>query len=227
MRPATETIPKALLPVAGIPFVDHQLRWLASHGVTEAVLSVGYRGEMIARHLDSGPGVAGMTIRIVDEGAELRGTAGALRLAREQGVLHDAFLVTYGDSFLPIDFEEVWRAFLASGQPALMTVFENRGRWDTSNVIYEAGRRQVVLYDKHHRSAPASAFSYIDYGLSALERRLVDQHVPGQGKHDLGELLHALSVGGLLAGHEVKERFFEVGSPSGLQDLERWIATRS
>ena len=86
------------------------------------------------------------SIRYVDEGEQLRGTAGALRLAREQGVLDESFFVIYGDSFLPVEFAPVWRAFQASDQPALMTVLRNEGRWDRSNVIYQPGR--VVLYDK-------------------------------------------------------------------------------
>ena len=72
-------------------------------------------------------------VRLVSSGTEA--TMSAIRLAREQGALPEAFLVTYGDSFLPIDFAEVWRAFLASGQPALMTVYRNHGQWDASNVV--------------------------------------------------------------------------------------------
>jgi len=136
-------------------------------------------------------------------------------------VLDEAFLVTYGDSFLPIDFGGVFRAFRASGKPALMTVFANHGRWDTSNVIFEGGT--VILYDKHRRTRPPEEFSHIDYGLLGLERRLVDQEVPRQGKSDLADLLSTLSRRGDLAGLEMRERFYEIGSPEGLEDFTRWI----
>jgi NDP-sugar pyrophosphorylase family protein len=221
MRPLTDEIPKALLPAAGRPFVDHQLAWLARHGVTHVVLSIGYRGELLRAHVGDGARF-GLRVSYADEGADLQGTAGALRLAREMGVLDEAFLVTYGDSFLPVDFGAVWSHFRASGQPALMTVFRNEGRWDTSNVIFDGGR--VVLYDKHHRGRPATDFAYIDYGLSALERRLVDSDVPPVGKADLAELFSALSGRGALAGLEVFERFHEIGSPEGLEEFTRWIA---
>src|SRR5262245_20561674 len=141
MRPLTETIPKALLPVAGRPFLEHQLGWLAGHGVTEVVLCVGYRGDAIRAFLDADGGAGarhGLRIRVVDEGERLRGTAGALRLALDEGALDESFLMTYGDSFLPIDFAAVFRAFEVSGKPALMTVFRNDGRWDSSNVIFES-----------------------------------------------------------------------------------------
>jgi NDP-sugar pyrophosphorylase family protein len=228
MRPLTETIPKALIPVAGVPFIDHQLTWLAGHGVTDVVLSIGYRGEMLSAHVGDGARF-GLNVRIVDEGSELRGTAGALRLALDRGALDPAFLMTYGDSFLPIDFGDVWRRFQASGAPALMTVFHNGGRWDDSNVIFRDGR--IVLYDKQRATRPAADFDYIDYGLSALKREVIAELVPppraGGERADLAPLFHELSRRGDLAGIEITQRFYEIGSPAGLQDLERWMRDRS
>jgi len=223
MRPLTDEIPKALIPIDGRPFIDHQLGWLAGHGVTDVVLSIGYRGEMLRAHVGDGRQL-GLDVRYVDEGRQLRGTAGALRLALAEGALDERFLVTYGDSFLPVDFAAVWRAFLASGKPALMTVFANQGRWDTSNVIFDG--RDLVLYDKHHRTRPAADFTFIDYGLMALARDVVAAEVPASGKADLADLLHALSLRGELAGFEVHERFYEIGSPAGLEDLKLWMKNR-
>lgn len=223
MRPLTEKIPKALVPVAGRAFLDYQLEWLASVGVSKVLLSVGFLGEQLRAHVAAGEW-RGLTIEIVDEGSELRGTAGALRLALDSGLLDPAFLVTYGDSFLPIDFAGVWQAFQGCGKPALMTLFHNAGRWDQSNVLLEAGR---VLYDKQRRIRPETAFTHIDYGLSALERSLVAERVPGQGRADLAALFHELSLEGRLAGLEVTQRFYEIGSPGGLRDFERWLAERA
>lgn len=225
MRPLTERIPKALIPVAGRPFIDHQLGWLAGHGVTDVVLSVGYKGDAIRSYTEQGDGRPhGLRVRVVDEGERLRGTAGALRLALAEGALEESFLVTYGDSFLPIDFAAVFGAFQASGKPALMTVFRNHGRWDTSNVIFDG--RQVTLYDKQRRTRPAADFAFIDYGLLALARRLVADEIPAEGNADLAPLLHALSVRGELAGLEVSQRFYEIGSPEGLEDFEAWVRDR-
>jgi MurNAc alpha-1-phosphate uridylyltransferase len=223
MRPLTDSLPKALIPVGGVPFIDHQLGWLARHGVTDVVLAIGYRGEALRAHVGDGAR-HGVAVRYVDEGEDLRGTAGALRLALDEGALDEAFLVTYGDAFLPVDLADVWHRFRASGRPALMTVFRNEGRWDTSNVIFDGQR--VTLYDKRHLTRPAADFAYIDYGLSALDRRVVADEIPPAGKADLADLFHALSVRGDLAGLEVWERFYEIGSPAGLEELERWFARR-
>ena len=214
MRPLTESCPKTLLPVGGRPFAYHQLHWLARQGVTEAVYSIGHKGHLIREYWASEQSPV-PSIRYVDEGDHLRGTGGAIRLALEQGVLEDSFLVIYGDSFLPVEFPPIWQAFLSSGKPALMTVLRNDGRWDRSNVIYEDGR--VVLYDKKANAA----MRYIDYGLSAFRRDLFENIA--DKVFDLSTLFHDLSLKGNLAGFEVHERFYEIGSPRGLNDLEEYL----
>jgi NDP-sugar pyrophosphorylase family protein len=222
MRPITERIPKALIPVLGRPFAHYQLQWLAAAGVRDVVYSIGHKGDMIRDAVGDGARW-GLAVRWVAEGDALRGTAGALRLALDAGVLHEAFFVLYGDSFLPVDLAAVGRAFRASGAPALMTVFRNRGRWDTSNVLFEDGR--VVLYDKARRDPRASAMEFIDYGLSVLRRDVVAR-VPADTVADLGSLYEALSRAGELAGYEATERFYEIGSPAGLRDFETFAAAR-
>lgn len=214
MRPLTETCPKTLLPVQGRPFAWHQLHWLASQGITEVVYSIGHQGDRIRRYWEEERSPV-PSMRYVDEGEVLLGTAGALRLARKQGVLDESFYVIYGDSFLPVDFRPVWRAFEASSQPALMTVLRNAGRWDRSNVLYEPGR--VVLYDK----AGGPGMQYIDYGLSCFRRDVFDDATPS----DLAVLCRKLSIAGQLGGFEVQERFYEIGSPAGLRDFEQYLDT--
>jgi NDP-sugar pyrophosphorylase family protein len=212
MRPLTETCPKTLLPVRGRPFAWHQLRWLAAQGISDVVYCIGHQGDRIRRYWAEQPSPV-PSIRFVDEGEQLRGTAGAVRLALEEGVLDDNFFVVYGDSFLPVDFGPVWRAFQASSQPALMAVLRNEGRWDRSNVIYQPGR--VMLYDK----SAAPGMQFIDYGLSCLRRSLFDAPTPA----DLATLFHELSLQGRLAGFEVHQRFYEIGSPEGLRDFEQYL----
>lgn len=225
MRPRTETVPKALLEVRGRPFVDHQLAWLAAHGVREVVLSIGHLGEQLEAHVGDGSRY-GLTVEYVSEGPTLRGTAGALRLAADRGVLAERFLLTYGDSYLPIDFGAVADAFERSGKPALMTVFHNEGRFDTSNVVFDAASGTIELYDKSRTRRPASDYRYIDYGLSALDRGVILREVPPEEKYDLADVFRPLSERGELAGHLVRERFYEVGSPAGLADLEALLETR-
>jgi NDP-sugar pyrophosphorylase family protein len=220
MRPITETIPKALIPVAGRPFVDWQLRLLSEQGVEEVVFCIGHLGEMLRDWVGEGARW-GVTANWVDEGDRLRGTAGALRLALDRGALADDFFVLYGDSYLPIDMRAVRQAWQASGQPALMTVLRNEGRWDTSNAIFRNGL--VALYDKRRPAASIAEMHWIDYGLSILNRDVIATHVPAAVEADLSDLMHELSRTGRLAGYEVFERFYEIGSQSGLRDLETYL----
>jgi len=224
MKPLTEKYPKALLPARERPFAYYQLEWLAKNGITDVVYSIGYKGEMIRDYVRDGS-EWGLRVSYSDEGEQLRGTAGALRIAEDQGLLAERFFVLYGDSFLPIDFMEVWKAFLASGKPALMTVFENHEQWDSSNVIVENGK--LVLYQKKAPKELRQRMSHIDYGLSAMKRSVVGQKIPrltepGQ-QYDLAQVFYELSRDGELEGFEVRTRFYEIGSPAGLEDFENWL----
>lgn len=221
MRPMTETIPKALVPVRGVPFVDWQLRRLAGQGVRQVVFSIGYRGELLREHVGDGSRF-GLDLIWVDEGSQLRGTGGAVRLALDQGALDQAFFVLYGDSYLPVSMPEVERAWRQSGLPGLMTVIRNENAWDLSNAVFAGGR--VTLYDKGRPENLRGRLRWIDYGLSILTRSVVAEGIGPGRPADLADLFHDLSLAGRLAGLEVDERFYEAGSPGGVRDLEAYLA---
>ena len=223
MLPATELVPKPLLPVAGVPFALRQLDDLAARGVTEVVYSIGYLGEQIRAALSAAD--LPCTVRIVDEGEHLLGTGGATRLAVDEGDLGEAFFLLYGDSYLPIDLAAVQACFEASGAPALMTVYRNDGAYDTSNVVFDGGR--VVRYDKREPDPEGAGMRYIDYGLSVLRTATVLEHVPPGRPSDLADMFQHLSTIGQLAGYEAADRFYEIGSPDGLADLEALFGDRS
>jgi NDP-sugar pyrophosphorylase family protein len=221
MRPQTEEAPKALLAVLGRPFAEWQLELLAEQGVERVLYSVGYRGEMIRDHVGDGSRW-GLEVIYVDEGHQLRGTGGALRLALDLGELDEAFFVLYGDSYLPVDFGSIERAWEQTPLPALMTVFRNDGQWDASNAIYDDGR--VVVYDKDRPADRVDEMLWIDYGLSILTRDVVAERISPDGVTDLADVMRNLSRDGELAGYEVSERFYEAGSPEGLRDLEQYLS---
>jgi NDP-sugar pyrophosphorylase family protein len=223
MRPMTESVPKALLPVLGRPFADWQLELLAAQGVQRVVYCIGYHGEMLRDHVGDGSRF-GLRVTWSDEGSRLLGTAGAIRLAVDRGALDDAFFVLYGDSYLPAPVagaEEAWRG---SGAPALMTVLRNEGRWDRSNCIFRDGR--VVLYDKRRPPDRVGEMRWIDYGLSVLTAAVVHELVTAGTPADLADVQRDLSVSGRLAGLEVEERFYEAGSVAGLHELEAFLRSR-
>lgn len=217
MRPLTERIPKALLEVAGQPFVAHQLALLRDQGIRDVVLCVGHLSDQIEAFVGDGR-LYGVRVRYSIDGPTLLGTGGALR--RALPLLGDAFFVMYGDSYLPCDFAAVAAAFEHERQPALMTVFRNDNQWDTSNVLYEGGR--IVRYDK---AARTPEMRHIDYGLSVLTASALTAY-PGDEAFDLARVFQDLVARGQLAGAEVPTRFYEIGSPQGLRDTEAWLTGR-
>jgi N-acetyl-alpha-D-muramate 1-phosphate uridylyltransferase len=220
MRPYTERLPKALLPVCGRPFVDWQLAWLRQQGVRHVTFCVGHLAEALVAHVQGGAGRQ-LTIDFVHDGDRPLGTGGALRRALDSGCLGERFFVLFGDSYLRVRLDDVERAWQSSGKPAIMTVLRNAGRWDTSNVMYAKG--VVELYDKSRADVMGERMHWIDYGLSGLSRDVVRRRISAGGPADLGDLMNALSKEKELAGYPVRSRFYEVGSPQGLRDLERFL----
>jgi MurNAc alpha-1-phosphate uridylyltransferase len=220
MRPLTANMPKALIPVLGRPFAELQLERLAAQGVRDVVYSIGYRGEMIRETLGDGARY-GLRIVFVDEGQRLRGTAGALRLALDEGLLPEAFFLLNGDSYLSLNLADVEAAWRTRGRVVLMTVLRNEGRWDRSNVSLRSDGS--VLYDKRLAAQDGRLFEWIDYGLSIVTHEAIENSIPPSGVGDWADVVHALSVRDAVAGYEVGERFYEVGSPEGLRDLEEHL----
>jgi NDP-sugar pyrophosphorylase family protein len=222
MWPETKAIPKTLLPIAGTPFATWQLSWLARSGIDSVVYCVGHLGHLIRDHVGDGA-CWGLSVRYVDEGDHLLGTAGALRLAYDERALAEDFLVLYGDSWLQVDPARVLRAARERREPALMTVFRNDGRWDGSNVVLEDTR--VARYAKG-LDKPPPAMRWIDYGLLAFRRGVIAERVPPNVPEDLAPLCGELAGDGLLAGFEVSRRFYEIGSVAGRNELEAVFTAR-
>ncbi len=218
LRPITEKVPKLLVEVAGEPFFSHQIRLLKSAGLTHLVLCVGYLGEKIVEQYGDGA-KWGMKIEYAFDGPKLLGTGGALIAALPK--LGDAFYVLYGDSYLPLDYQAVGNFFLRSGQLGLMTVYENHGRYDTSNVWFEGG--EIKVYDKKNRSPQ---MHHIDYGLGVFRAAAFDRFAR-DAVVDLAEVQKALVGKRQLAGYEIKERFYEIGSHEGLHELNALLLEKA
>jgi NDP-sugar pyrophosphorylase family protein len=216
LRPITETIPKALVEVAGRPFIDHQLALLHRNGIHHAVLCVGYLGEMLRAHVGDGS-AHGLDIAYSFDGERLLGTGGAIRRAADAGLLGETFWVMYADSYMDIAYSEVLAHFAHSDALGLMTVLRNGNRWDRSNVVFRDGR--LVRYNKRTQTPE---MEHIDYGV-ALLRRVAIERIPPDTPFDLADLYTALVDEGRMVGYEVTQRFYEIGSPAGLEETRGYL----
>lgn len=215
LRPLTETLPKSLVDIQGEPFVAHQLRLLGNRGIQRVVICAGYLGEMIREAVGNGQRF-GVQVDFSFDGPQLLGTAGALKKALP--LLGNSFFVLYGDSYLPCDYQRIQEAFEQSGRLALMTIFPNHGRWDRSNVEFSDG--EILVYDKNHQTAE---MRHIDYGLGVFQQR-VFATISVTQPHDLAQLYQDLLKQKELAAYEVRERFYEIGSLAGLEEMRRYVA---
>ncbi len=217
LRPLTERIPKSLVEVAGRPFLEHQIALLRKNDVTEIYLCVGFLGEMIEDLFGEGEHF-GVQISYSYDGPKLLGTGGAIKKVLPK--LPEDFFVLYGDSYLPIDYQAVATHFRASGKPALMTVFRNDDAWDRSNVWFEEGN--IRRYSKAER---LPQMRYIDYGLTVCSQPIFENY-PANEPFDLAIVFEELSQRGELAGYEVHQRFYEIGSHQGMKELDRLLRGR-
>lgn len=215
LRPITEKVPKLLIEVAGEPFFSHQIRLLRGAGLTKIVLCVGYLGEQIVELYGNGE-KWGVQIEYSFDGPKLLGTGGALIQALPK--LGEAFYVLYGDSYLPIDYQAIGRSFLDSGKQGLMTVFENREAYDASNVWFENG--EIKVYDK---KAKLPQMHHIDYGLGLFRPAAFDGFSRTEPV-DLAEVQKGLVARHQLAAYEMHQRFYEIGSHAGLEELNELLA---
>jgi NDP-sugar pyrophosphorylase family protein len=212
--------PKAMIEVAGEPFLRHQLRLLCAGGIDDVVMCLGHRSEMIedevARNCPDG-----MSVRCSNDGPTLLGTAGALRLAVDNGLTDEHFMVLYGDSYLRVDYADVWTSFDCTQHHGLMTVWRNDDALELSNAGVRDGK--VVVYRKSSDGANHPSMNYIDYGLGILTADAVLALVPRGARHDLASLYETIATRGRLQAYEVGHPFHEIGSESGLAELHRFL----
>jgi N-acetyl-alpha-D-muramate 1-phosphate uridylyltransferase len=220
LGPLTENTPKSLVELNGEPFVAHQLRLLQAKGFRRVVICLGHLGALVQSAIGDGSQF-GLQVDYSFDGPTLLGTAGAIKKALPK--VGESFFVMYGDSYLTCDYRAIARSFVSRNFEServlgMMTVFRNDGKWDVSNVEFESGK--IVAYSKAHRTP---RMHYIDYGLGIFHAEAFE-HLPSGKFCDLAEVYSGLLQRGQLAGFEVHERFYEIGSPAGLRETAEFLA---
>ncbi len=212
LRPLTRDIPKAMIPIAGKPFLEHQINLLKRNSITDIVLCVGYMGQAIRDYFRNGKRL-GVSVGYSDDGDKPLGTAGALKNARH--ILADRFFLTFGDSFPVLDYRAAWNRFVASGKLALMVVHRNLDRYDPSNTVVERGL--VTSYSKRRKTPEMTC---IEFGVTFLQRSTLDL-IRADFPVDLEDLYRPIIESGEMAALEVDQRVYEIGSPDGLEEFRK------
>ncbi|HUP03684.1 MAG TPA: sugar phosphate nucleotidyltransferase [Bryobacteraceae bacterium] len=216
LRPLTRSIPKPMAPVAGVPYLEHQLRALAAQGIVDIALLTGYLGERIEDHFGDGARF-GLRIRYSREETPL-GTGGALR--RALPLLEETFLAIYGDSFLPVEYREPLELLRERGAEGVMAVCRDEAG-ETGvrpNVALDAAGR-VARYAKD--AEEARDLEYIEAGVLAFRREAVVGIPDGRAVSLEAEVFPQLIARGSLLGWLSPRRFHDIGTPERLRALER------
>jgi N-acetyl-alpha-D-muramate 1-phosphate uridylyltransferase len=214
LYPVTKTVPKAMLQVAGRPFIAHQLALLKEKNITQVVVCAGYLSKQIEDFVGDG-NKFGISVKFSFDGDMLLGTGGAIKKALP--MLGDIFFIIYGDSYLNIDFKSVSEYFSSQNKKGLMTVIKNKNKWDKSNVVFNNGK--IIRYCKQKTTCD---MEYIDYGLSMLRKSAFDETTLKK-EFDLSEVYKTLIAEDQMIGYEVKNRFYEIGSVQGLVETEKYL----
>lgn len=220
LRQITEKIPKSLISINDIPFVLHQLNLFQQNEINHVHFCLGHLGKMVENVVDGSIFSKTMRITYSYDGETLLGTGGAIRKALP--FLPDTFFVTYGDSFLNIDYQDIESRFFESVQKdfGLMTIYKNSNHFDTSNVIFQDSK--IIFYSKKKLS---TNMEYIDFGLGILRKSHFNTFEIYK-TFDISEIYENLSLNSLLLNYEVSKRFYEIGSIKGIEDLTNYLKTK-
>ncbi len=215
LRPLTDNIPKPMVPVHGRPYLAYQLDELKRQGIVDIVLLTGYLGETIEACFGDGS-AAGMRVRYSREPSPL-GTGGALKLA--EPLLAEDFLLIYGDSYLPIRYGVAMDRLRTTQAAALVVALDNTPTLvDVPNNLALGADGFVARYEKG--AGAAAGLTHVEAGVVALTRRLVQRIPAGRVVSLEQEFFPRLIASHQLAAFATRQRFYDIGTPSRLKDIE-------
>lgn len=206
-----------MIDIAGKPFLQYQIELLKKHGIKDIVLCVGYLSEQIESYFGSGKNF-GVNIQYSYEKDQLLGTGGALKRAAK--LLQDDFFVMWGDSYLLLDYQDVWNTYKNIKHDALcqtlMVVYKNNNQGDKSNALVQDNK--VILYDKWSNR---SDLVYIDNGLSILNKKILEL-IPDNQIFALENIFKELAFEQKIYAYKTEQKFYEIGSFSGLENFKNF-----
>jgi NDP-sugar pyrophosphorylase family protein len=216
LRPRFGDLPKSLAPLAGRPFLVHQLEWLERSGIREVVLCVGYGADRLEAEFGDGTAL-GIRIRYSVESEPL-GTGGALAHAGRW--VDGPALVLNGDTLLSCDPWELERARWESGATGALALYRDEDPRSRGRVRCDPAGRIVEFVEKDPRPGAA----WVSGGLYAFGPRLWEL-LPSGGSSLERDVLPALAASGALVGSRLQGEFFDIGTPEEWERAEKRFAS--
>lgn len=218
LRPLTYEIPKPMVPINGKPYLEYQLEYLRSQGVTDILILVGYLGEKIIDYFKNGEKFD-LNIQYSRESTPL-GTGGGLKNAND--LLDDDFLLIYGDSFLPIRYDSVINRYFELNPKALLCVYDNSEDTDViSNIAIDADSHRVIKYTKNVND---DTLLYVDAGVLILNKKILEYIPENQVISLEQQCFPTLIKEGSLFAYVSHKRFYDIGTPDRLVQIMEVLA---
>lgn len=219
LRKAVNGIPKSMAPVAGRPFLEHQLLHLKDKGFSEIVLLIGYLSEAIVDHFGDGSSL-GLKIAYSKEGEPL-GTAGALKNA--ESLLDNSFLLLNGDTFLDVDYNDLIRLHFERAALVTVAVVEagDSSRYG-SIVLGEEGR--IEAFSEKKETGPG----LINGGIYVVSKNVLAYISPRERTSLESEVIPRLvDEGKPVYGVIVKGYFVDIGTPESYRSADAHFRSAS
>lgn len=214
LRPLTNQVPKAMVKANGKPFLEYELLLLKSKGISDFVISVSYLAHVVTDYFKDGSQL-GIKIKYSYDGDEQLGAAGAIKKA--EPLLTDIFFVTYGDAYLRADYVDAMSKFSKRPELGMMMVYKNQNEHGKSDLVVEDGL--VTAYDKKRM---VEKMNWINYGVSLLRKDSLG-FIPADTVCGEEQFYGDLIKEKQLLAYEVYDRFYEIGSPSSLNEFEQFL----
>jgi MurNAc alpha-1-phosphate uridylyltransferase len=218
IKPISNNLPKSLILINDVPFIDLQLHLLSKAGFKDVVLLVGHLGSQIESHVGNGEKYH-LNVSYSYDGSKQQGTGGAI--VKALPFLGDIFCVIYGDSYLDMNFIEAISKFQNSEKQGLMSIYKNLDQLHQNNVVFDG-----VEINSYSKTNPSPLAKYIDHGFSIFRKESFGEFSE-LNELDLSSVCEKLAIIGQLDAYEVHETFYEIGSFEGIQTLATKLKEKS
>jgi len=227
LRPLTLNTPKPMIDINGKPFLLYIIEELKKYNAQDIVLCIGYLPEKFQEFFGDGSKFGVKISYSVEK--EFLGTAGAIKLAEKY--LSDDFLVLNGDTYLPLNFADVYQEFEAANKSGLIVVYDNTKFAAEPNIAIDQ-QNNVIAYAKKEplkkgdqlievQIDQGKDYRYVDAGVYVFKKEILDLVAAGQFVSLEGLVYSQLIQKGQLKAYPTSQRYYDLGTPERLVDIRK------
>jgi len=229
LKPITDKIPKALVPVGGTPMLEHIILKIKAAGFTHIVINIHHFGEQITDFLASKDNF-GLTIDISDERDYLLDTGGGIRQAGRFLNGNEPFLVHNTDMFTNVDLMAMYRSHVNSNAFATLAVSP---RWNPRQLLFNkegllcgwqnletgAVKTQIPNFD------PSNCTAYAFGGIHVISPQIFQHMESWTGKFSIINFYLSICAQKPIHLYTADDiRLIDAGKPTGIAEAEQWLS---